>query len=95
MDEIELTRRQVKGDRARELLESDTLKEAFSALSEQYIAAWQQSAARDTDARERLWQAVNVVALVQDHLKKQVTNGRIAKADLERLEAQRKAASKR
>ena len=40
---------------------------------------------RDTDARERLWQAVNVVGKVQDALRGHVTNGKLAQMQLEAI----------
>jgi hypothetical protein len=42
---------------------------AFDSLEAEYMTAWKGTAARDTDARERLWQAVQIVGKVRSHLK--------------------------
>ena len=48
------------------------------------------TAARDTDARERLWQAVQIVAKVRDHLTGVVTGGKLARRELDDLAGRRK-----
>lgn len=85
MDEIELGRQQHRGLRSHELLENETLKDAFKYLNDEYLKAWRNTRVRDTDAREKLWQAVHIVSLVQDHLKKWVVDGRIATKDLAQI----------
>ena len=72
-----------RGEEARALLENPLLTEAFNRLDSEYIAAWRVSAVRDMAAREKLWQAVNIVALVRAHLFKIMNDGKLAKADLE------------
>jgi hypothetical protein len=71
--------------RAKGLLESELMKEIFTQLEADYIAGWRNSGARDTDARERLWLAVQVVGLVKDHLIIVANNGKLAQAELDRL----------
>ena len=75
----------VRAARARELLESELMKEIFTQLEANYIAAWRNSGARDTDARERLWLAVQVLGVVKDHLIIVANNGKLAQAELDRL----------
>ena len=53
-----------RGARAKELLGSELLKEVFAQIESDYIAGWRHTSARDTDARERLWLAVQVLGLV-------------------------------
>jgi hypothetical protein len=62
------------------------LVEAFEALRTSYLVAWETTAARDTDARERLWQAVQIVGKVRAHLKAIVDNGKIAEKELQDIE---------
>ncbi len=57
-----------RSDRAATLLRDELLTETFAKLEKDYIEAWRQSPAKDTDGRERLWQAVNIVCKVRDHL---------------------------
>jgi hypothetical protein len=81
-DEIALTKAAERAARAARLLDDDLLIEAFATLDRDYLKAWRATAARDTDARERLWQAVQIVAKVRDHLAGVVTNGRLAQREL-------------
>lgn len=84
-DEIALRKSAENGARAQRLLEDDLLKAAFEALEADYITAWRGTSARDTDARERLWQAVNVVGKVREHLTNVVANGKLAQRELDTL----------
>jgi hypothetical protein len=74
-----------RGARAKELLESDLMKDIFTRLEADYIAGWRNTCARDTDVRERLWLAVQVIGLVKDHLIIVANNGKLAQAELDRL----------
>jgi hypothetical protein len=74
-----------RGARAKELLESELMKEIFTQLEADYIAGWRNSGARDTDARERLWLAVQIIGLVKDHLIIVANNGKLAQAEVDRL----------
>jgi len=74
-----------RGARAKELLGSETLKEVFAQIEADYIEGWRRTSARDTDARERLWLAVQVLGLVKDHLVIIANDGKLARAELDRL----------
>src|SRR5262249_5998771 len=74
-----------RGARAEALLGNELLQEAFVRLEQDYIDAWKISPARDTDGRERLWQAVNIVAKVRDHIVKVVNDGKLAQRHLNEL----------
>ena len=82
MDEIAATAKQGKGARAEELLRNELLQESFKYLNDEYISAWRRTTVKDTEAREKLWQAVQIVGLVQDHLKKFVSDGKVSTKDL-------------
>ncbi len=90
IDEIKLGKAQHKGVRAAELLENTLLQEAFKDIETEYLKAWRSTKARDTDARERLWQAVQCLGILQENLKQHVINGRIAAEDLRRLSKESK-----
>ena len=89
-DEIALNRAAERGARAQRLLEDNLLAEAFAMLDAEYTKAWRATAARDTDARERLWQAVNVLRKVKDHLTKIVSDGKLAQREIDQLAQRRK-----
>jgi hypothetical protein len=89
MSEDQLTAALARAARARALIEDELLGEAFAALEERYVEEWRATQFRDTDARERLWQAVNVLRKVKDHLGRILADGRLAQREIEAL-AQRK-----
>ena len=74
-----------RGARAEALLGNELLQEAFARLEQDYIEAWRISPARDTDGRERLWQAVNIVGKVRDHLVKVINDGKLSQRHLNEL----------
>jgi len=76
--------------RAEALMQDEILQEAFVRLEERYIEEWRVSQFRDTDARERLWQAVNVLRKVRDHLGKTVADGKLAQREIDQLTEKRK-----
>ncbi len=80
----------VRRARAEALLQDDVLQEAFVRLEDRYIEEWRVSQFRDTDARERLWQAVNILRKVKDHLAKIVRDGKLAQREIEQLAEKRK-----
>ena len=85
MSEDKLNTAMVRGSRAQALLRDELLQESLAVLERDYIEAWKTSPARDTDGRERLWQAVNVVGKVRDHLVKVANDGKLAVAEIEML----------
>ena len=90
MDETKLNIDQGRALRAQQLMDDSLLLEAFASLESDYIAAWKLTPARDNDGRERLWQAVQIVAKVKDHLGSLIENGKLANAQLKQLAERRK-----
>ena len=88
--EIKLNADLARRARAEALLQDEILQEAFVRLEERYIEEWRVSQFRDTDARERLWQAVNVLRKVRDHLGKTVADGKLAQREIDQLTEKRK-----
>ena len=76
--------------RAEALLRNDLLIEAFAILDAEYVKAWRLTHINDVNARERLFQAVQIVAKIKDHLGKVLNNGKLAQRELDDLEAKRK-----
>lgn len=71
-------------------IELQRTKEAFDLLKREYIAAWETTPLRDTEGRERLWQAVQIVGKVENHLISVMANGRVAERDLKHLRTGKK-----
>ncbi len=84
-DESKLTAAAARGARAETLLRNELLQEAFAALEARYVEEWRVTQFRDTDARERLWQAVNIVRKVKDHLGAILANGKLAQRELDEI----------
>ena len=89
-DEFKLHRDKDRGARAEALLRNDLLIEAFAALDSEYVKAWRLTHINDVNARERLFQAVQIVAKIKDRLGKVLNNGKLAQRELDDLEAKRK-----
>lgn len=71
------------GVRVRELLEDQTLLDAFDALERRYVAEWRETAAHETEARERAYWALEALDRVRLELKITLDNGSIAASQLE------------
>lgn len=82
--------RLARASRAAALLNNELLTEAFAALERDYTAAWLNTKARDTDARERLWQAMQVTGKVKSHLKTVISDGKLAQREVDDLAASEK-----
>jgi hypothetical protein len=80
-----------KGEQAQTLLDNELLKGAFEGLESEYTKAWRDTAVRDTDARERLWQALQIVGKVQTHLKAIVMNGQLARHEINQVAQQKQS----
>jgi hypothetical protein len=74
-----------KGAQADALLRSETFQGAFKLLEADYIKAWAATEPAETDARENLWRAVQILGDVRRHLHSAVSDGKIAQAELDRL----------
>jgi hypothetical protein len=88
--EVKLNADLARRARAEALLQDAILQEAFARLEDRYIEEWRVSQFRDTDARERLWQAVNILHKVKDHLAKIVSDGKLAQREIDQLAQKRK-----
>lgn len=72
-----------KGHAATQLLGNALLIESFDTLRADYLKAWEATGARDTDARERLWQAYQIVGKVRTHLAHVASNGNLAQKQID------------
>ena len=80
-DEPKLHREMAAGARAAAAL--GEVEEAFARLKAQYVAAWQASGLSEREARERLWQAVQILDRVQAHLRQVAAGGKLAERQLD------------
>lgn len=86
IDELKARKEAARGAQAQSLLDSDLLKEAFEGLEAEYIRFWREGTSiNDTQGRERLWQAVQIVGKVRSHLTQIAADGRVAETELRAL----------
>lgn len=72
----------LRGERAKQLLEEPILAEAFALIELEYMKAWQDSPARDAEARELLYLSLKNLQKVKGHLLQVMDSGSLAKATL-------------
>jgi hypothetical protein len=85
-DEHKLHRDTVRASNAQALLNNELLTESLMVLETEYIKKWRHGTkALDVEAREKLWQAVQIVGLVRDHLTKVLSDGKLAQAEINEL----------
>jgi predicted metal-dependent hydrolase len=77
--------RSARAAQAKQVLEHELFVEAFTKLEADYIKGWRESHARDTDARERLWQALQILGKVKGHLASYVQDGKLAQREIDLL----------
>jgi hypothetical protein len=80
-----LHKQATKGDRAHGLLANEAFTDALAQLKADYITAWELTGINDATAREKLYLAVKALADLHKNLQTVVSDGRLAKSDLDRL----------
>lgn len=72
----------LRGERARQLLDEPLIVEAFALIEREYQEQWQNSPARDVEAREKLYLSLKCLHKVKAHLTHTMESGQLAKATL-------------
>lgn len=85
IDELKLRRDEVRGSRAKSLLEDELLNEALAALEKTYADALFLTTPGDDKAREKLYLAVNIVRKIKDQLGAILNDGVLAQHHLRDL----------
>ena len=89
-DDAKLREDVSRAGRARDLIESELLQEAFAELEKSYVTKWRLTHIDDDKGREKLFLAINVVGKVKDHLQAIMSNGTLAKRALDDMIARPK-----
>tara|TARA_B100000749_G_scaffold189826_1_gene147098 strand:- start:201 stop:485 length:285 start_codon:yes stop_codon:yes gene_type:complete len=74
-----------KGKNAERILNDKLFKESFTYLRELYLNEWENSPARDKEARESLWVAIKMLGTVEGHLQTVMQTGKLANRQIEDL----------
>lgn len=89
-DEFALRRDMAAAAEVQRLLENPHVEDALATYKAQIIAAWEATAVRDTDGRERYWIAIQVLGKVKTHLETIAANGRLAERQIAEITARPK-----
>jgi FMN-dependent NADH-azoreductase len=69
---------------AQALITHPLLAEAFDTVETEFLSAWRDSPARDTEGREVLWHSLKLLAQIRQHLVSVIETGQMAREDLSR-----------
>ena len=74
-----------QANKAKQLFENPLLKESFDKLKKLYADSLFNTGAKETETREKLWLAYNVVGKVEQNLLEMIDTGKLANKQLEDL----------
>lgn len=78
-----------RSSQAKQILENELFKEAINALRKTYSTAlFEQTGAKDGEAREKLWLAYQVLGKVEQHFKEILETGKLAEKQLATFQKQ-------
>ena len=72
-----------QANKAKQLFENPLLKESFDKLKKLYSESLFNTGAKETETREKLWLAYNVVGKVEQNLLEIIDTGKLASKQLE------------
>ena len=72
-----------QANKAKQLFENPLLKESFDKLKKLYSKSLFNTGAKETETREKLWLAYNVVGKVEQNLLEMIDTGKLATKQLE------------
>ena len=72
-----------QANKAKQLFEEPLLKESFEKLKKLYSESLFNTGATETDAREKLWLAYNIVSKVEQNLLEIIDTGKLASKQME------------
>ncbi len=85
MSEDKLQKRVSRGKRASLLMQDELLTDAFDTLQAAYTKALFETHPLENAEREKLYLAFNVIGKVKEHLAHALTDGKLAQAELDKL----------
>ncbi len=72
-----------QANKAKQLFENPLLKESFDKLKKLYSESLFNTGAKETETREKLWLAYNVIGKVEQNLLEMIDTGKLATKQLE------------
>ena len=80
---MEIEQRIYNGNRAKEVLENEAFQWALYEIKQEIKNAWEQSPARDSEGREKLWMMLSLANKLELLIKSMLETGKLAQLDLE------------
>lgn len=80
---MEIEQRIYNGNRAKEVLENEAFQWALNEIKQEIKNAWEQSPARDSEGREKLWMMLSLANKLELSIKSMLETGKLAQLDLE------------
>ena len=81
--EGKLQKELTQANKAKQLFDNPLLKESFEKLKKLYADSLFNTGAKETETREKLWLAYNVVGKVEQNLLEMIDTGKLAEKQLE------------
>ncbi len=72
-----------QSNKAKQLLENPLFKESLDKLKKLYAESLFNTGAKETETREKLWLAYNIVGKVEQHIREILDTGKLANKQLE------------
>jgi len=72
-----------QSNKAKQLLDNPLFKESLSKLKHLYNESLLNTGAKETETREKLWLAYNIVGKVEQHIQEILDTGKLANKQLE------------
>ena len=72
-----------QSNKAKQLLENPLFKESLDKLKKLYAESLFNTGAKETETREKLWLAYNIVGKVEQHIREILDTGKLASKQLE------------
>lgn len=80
-----------RSHKAKLILENPIFKESLAELKKLYTESLFNTGAKETDTREKLWLAYNVVGKVEQHIQQVLDTGKLASKQLEDFRKEEKS----
>lgn len=85
IDEFKLRKEAERGAQAEVFLNSELVQEAFKTLEREYTDAMVKTHPHEVEARENYYRAINILADFGKHFKAALSNGKLARKQLNDL----------
>lgn len=89
MDTDKLIYERDRGAKASVVLENPIFQEAMDGLRAIYMQQWRNSDPRDSEVRELVFQMMNAIDMLEDHLTNVMTTGDMATIQIEDIKARK------